>query len=432
MKKLTWCVVFSMLCGGTPAAAQEDYASVSEVAGVTVLYRHIPRSSTVSAAVYLLGGPGVAGEAVAGIEPLYLRVGAYGSAGYPGAESRLATSALGASISVSEGTDWTAYRLTALTEDFAEVWNVFADRLTAPELEQGGLDAERRNIISVIEAAGDQPGSLAVTVAEQATFLGHPYRMEPSGTSETLEGITTDHLRAFGNDHVVKSRLLVVIVGGASREVAEQAVASTLGTLPVGTYEWSVPDLWGADETTLTVESRDLPTNYIHGYFGGPAAMDDVYPAFRLAVSTLGGVVFQAIRSEGLSYAAGAPVIERAAAGGSLYVSTTKPKEAMKIINEGIQLMKDVTFRRSALQDYARNSAMNYFIRNETPLSQARYLARAYLYRGRVQSPDAYVQELLDISPGVVRRMANDYFKNIQWAYVGKASQVPESEMKKN
>lgn len=428
-----WMAQATLLAAAVADAGAQEPSSAPAPAvthpGVTLIHREIPGSDIVSVRVYLLGGPAAVGADVAGIEPLFLNVASRGTARYPGAASRSRLAALGGADYIQAEQDWTVYGVDGLARDFSALWDVFVDRLVAPELDSASLELERDRTLTLLRAARDDPQSVVGRLAARQAFAGHPYALPPQGNDTTLARVTPETLRAFQEGHVVASRLLVVVVGGVSLADVEPLVASTLGALPAGSYHWQPPEPWSADEERATVQDRDAPTNYIQGLFGGPRTMDEDYPAFQLAVGTLSGLVGGRIRSEGLSYAAGALVLDYAASGGGIYLSTPDPERSLEIIEEGIDLMQEVIFRRSDIRQNARNSILAYYAQNETPDRQADFLARSYLRRGEPQSLEDFIQELYDIDPAAVRGAARKYFQNIQWAYLGDPEAVPDTEV---
>jgi len=60
-----------------------------------------------------------------------------------------------------------------------------------------------------------------------------------------------------------------------------------------------------------------------------------------------------------------------------------------------------------------------YFLDNETNGAQADFLARSQLYRGDYREADKFVDELRNVTPVAVRRVAKRYMKGIRFAYVG-------------
>jgi zinc protease len=223
--------------------------------------------------------------------------------------------------------------------------------------------------------------------------------------------------------------MLLSIVGPVDRPTVEALLGSTLGALPLGSYQWTPPPPWSKPSARVVVEARPLPTNYIRGYFGGPAATDEDYPAFQVAVTVLSGYVSSQIRQRGLSYAAGALLVERAAAGGALHVSTVNPEASLEIINDGIELFREGAIQRSLLRDYAEDSALEYYLSNQTSAQQADFLASSLLLMGRPQSVVEWVSDLRGVAGNDVRRMFRDHIRNIQYAYLGSEMAVPREQM---
>jgi predicted Zn-dependent peptidase len=427
---VTALVGLSLFVPPSLAGQAELEPTLSRPGGVTLLYRALPGSRVFAARVYLLGGPSVAGATQAGIEPLLLRVAASGSRLYPGRESEARVSRLGAGTFVSAGSDWTVYGVEGLAENFNELWRVFADRMVNPELPEAALDLERERASTLRRASSDDPESQAHALAVTRAFEDHPYRLPPRGWESSLAELTVDDLRAYQERHVVKSRLLVVVVGGVSRDEVIGAVEATLGSLPEGNFEWVPPPAWAADSTTITVEERPLATNYIRGVFGGPLTSAKEYPAFELATIILSNFVERGARSAGISYAAGVVPMDRAASGGYYHVSTRAPGQAIRGLNRIISSLSQVIFNRSDIRQAANNSERVYFELNETPGQQADVIARAYLLRGRLESLDSFLDELHSVDPVDLRRVVRRYFRNFQWAYVGDADLLPAEAMR--
>src|SRR5690606_8124340 len=135
-----------------------------------------------------------------------------------------------------------------------------------------------------------------------------------------------DDLKSFHRDNMVKSRMLLVVVGNVERERVERLVSGALGTLPGGSYQWTMPPPPPGMASSMYVEGRQLPTNYVLGYYNGPPATSADYAALRIATAVLGGRLFHEVRvRRNLTYAIDAPFVERSFASGGLYVTTVSP-----------------------------------------------------------------------------------------------------------
>ncbi|UCC75021.1 MAG: insulinase family protein [Gemmatimonadota bacterium] len=429
--------VSSVICVAPGVLAHEagppdSLTYLYEVEGVKVIQRRVLTSELVAVNLYLLGGARQITESTAGIEPLLLRASERGTRNYPGPATLEAQARTGSRMVVSALRDWTIFGFRGLAEEFDSTWAVFADRLMYPTLDSAAVEATRERMLAAVRSGMNDPDVAVWSLARSLAFSGHAYAVDVDGTEESLGGITIEDVRTYLNDQIVSSRMLLVVVGNVSREVVEEAVRRTIGQLPRGDYVWELPPTWEADDPVVEVQHRNLPASYIVGYFGGPKASSDDYLALTVATALLSAIVFNEVRDEGLSYDAGASLIESGAAGGAVYVSTAKPKESMEIINDVIELIQQARVSWTLLTDWTKGWIINFYLDHETNAQQADFLARSYLYRGELQTPKDRVDELRGLSPYDVRNAATRYMKNIQYAYLGDITDAPRELMREH
>jgi zinc protease len=219
---------------------------------------------------------------------------------------------------------------------------------------------------------------------------------------------------------MVKSRMLLVVVGDVDRAHIERLVAATLAKMPQGSYKWTPPSRLPEGKSAVVIEQRQLPTNYIVGYYSGPLANSDDYQALRIATSVLTGRMFSEIRTrQNLTYDVHAPFLDRAASAGGLYVSTTSPDTTLRLMYTAVKELQDGLLDKEGLERLEQQFLTEYFLDNETNDAQASFLARAELYRGDYRLADKFVDELKSVSPEAVQRVARRYMKGIRFAYVG-------------
>jgi len=202
-------------------------------------------------------------------------------------------------------------------------------------------------------------------------------------------------------------------------------VASSLGTLSSGTYAWTMPDTLSARTSTLTVISRMLPTNYLSGIYRGPRANEKDATALRVATAVLSGQLFSEIRSKNnLTYSVSAPYHDHALVSGGLYVTTTLPDSALKIMRDQVRLIKEVTIPTQALAPLIQQFLTEYFLDNETSTAQADFLARAQLYKGDWHAAVRFMADLRAVTGDDVRRVSRRYLRDVQWVYIGDPSRI--------
>jgi len=246
-----------------------------------------------------------------------------------------------------------------------------------------------------------------------------------------LERLNVADLKRYHTEQFVKSRMLVVIVGNVARSRVERLITRTLAKLPAGSYRWTLPDTVPARAAGFAVEPRALPTNYLLGYYVGPPAGSKDYQALRIAAAVLSGQLFAEIRSRrNLTYAVDAPFVERAIAAGGLYVTTVSPDTTLALMRQQVTALQQGTIDREALERLVQQFITEYFLNNETNAEQANFLARAQLFRGDFRVADLFVDELREVTPEDVQRVARQYIRNIRFAYVGDSLRLSARALK--
>ena len=404
----------------TKAALHDSLTTAYEVGGIKVIHRLTPANDVVAANVYLLGGVRQITDDNAGIEPLLLEASDRGTREYGGDRVRTMLSRLGSSVVVDPETDWTMFGLRATRDGFDSTWSVLASRLMHPTLDSAQVQLVRGQLLAAVRQRGDNPDALVSFIADSFAFAGHPYARSTLGTERSLDRLTMASLKRYHEEQIVKSRMLVVIVGNVARPQVEKLITRTLAKLPAGNYKWTLPDTLPVRGAGFAIERRSLPTNYILGYYLGPPAGSKDYQALRVASAVLSGQLFAEIRSRrNLTYAVDAPFVERAIASGGLYVTTVSPDTTLALMRQQVTALQQGTIDREALERLVQQFITEYFLNNETNAEQANFLARAQLYRGDFRVADLFVDELREVSPEDVQRVARRYMRDVRFAYVG-------------
>lgn len=407
-----------------PPAADTNTTSY-EVGGVRVIQRRVTANDVVAANLYLLGGTRQLTAPTAGIEPFLLESSERGTARYPKAVLRAKMARLGSGIVVEPGEDWTMIGLRSTTDGFDSTWTILADRIMSPTLDPGEVELVRGQYLSAVRQRRDSPDALLEFLADSVAFEGHPYGLAPTGTELSIGTITIPQLRQYQREQMVTSRMLLVVVGNVERARIERLVERTLARLPKGGYRWTPPPPLPERRGSLVAIQRTLPTNYLLGYFNGPAASSPDYQALRIASAALGGRLFAEIRSRrNLTYAVNAPFVERAVAAGGLYVTTVLPDTTLALMRREVDRLKTETVDPDGLERLVAQFITEYFLNNETNSDQATFLARAQLYRGDYRAADGFVDELRRVTPQDIQRVSRRYMTNVSFVFLGDPSKV--------
>ena len=407
------------------ALAMTALTTSFDVSGVRVILRQNNANNVVAANLYLLGGARQVTEANAGIEPILFDVSERGTRRYPKNALRRAMSRLGSEIVVAPSADWTMFGIRSSAEVFDSTWAIFADRVTHPTLAKAEISVVKAQYLSGIRQRRDDPDALADLLADSITFVGHPYAVSVGGNEKSIQAIDSATLRAYQRTQFVTSRMLLVVVGNIDRAHIERLVSQSIGQLPPGRYAWIAPPRVPESPTAIVIARRQLPTNYILGYYSGPLAKGEDYQALRVATSVLTGRMFAEIRTrQNLTYDVHAPFVDRAATVGGLYVSTAWPDTTLKLMRAAIVDLQQGMLDPAGLKQLEEQFITEYFLDNETNAAQADFLARSQLYGGDYREADRFVDELKSITPQAVQRVARKYMKGFRFAYVGDPSKL--------
>lgn len=416
----------------TNAQRSADSATtLFEAAGVKVIHRP-SQSDIVVANLYFLGGVRQVTRANAGIELLLLESTERGTRTYPKERLRRSMARLGTSIAIDAETDWTSLGIRATRATLDSTWAIFASRVMEPTLDPNEVELVRQQFLLAVKQRQDSPDALLEYLADSLAYDGHPYAIPPVGTESSLSSITLADLKKYHAEQMVKSRMLLVVVGNVPREKLTRLVTQTLGKLPVGNFTWALPDTLPRRKSSVLSLQRDLPTNYILGRYAGPRAGTKDYYALRIATAVLSGQFFGEIRSRrNLTYAVDAPFIDRGVSGGGLYVTTVSPGLTVDIMRQQLAAVRTSNVEEEALGRLIHQFLTQFFLDNETNSQQANFLAKSYLYEGDIRAIGHFEEQLRSITPQDIRRVAQRWIRDVQWAYIGDLTRVPKASMER-
>jgi len=409
----------------TVATTADTGTTMYDVGGVRVIHR-MAAGDIVVANLYLLGGVRQLTFENAGIELLLLEASERGTRAYPRDRLRRQMSRLGTGIVTGANRDWTTFGIRATRATFDSTWAIFASRLMHPTLDSLQVELVRQQFLLAVRQRQDSPDALVEYLADSVGFAGHPYAIEPAGTERSIAAIKLADLRAYHAAQVVKSRMLLVVVGDVPRAKVEGMVGQTLARLPAGDYTWTLPDTVPRRKASALVVDRQLPTNYILGRYAGPKAGTADYYALRVTTAVLSGQLFGEIRSRrNLTYAVDAPFEEQAVAAGGLYVSTVQPELTIDVMRQQLAAVRTGTIDPEALGRLVQQFLTQFYLENESNTDQADFLARAWLFEGDWRAIDRFEERLRAVTPGDIQRVAQRYIRDVQWAFVGDAKKAP-------
>ena len=403
-----------------------------EVNGLRVVHQRRPSSSDVIAVqLYILGGSRNVNAEQAGVEQLILEVSNFGTAKYPGEETRRAIARTGSSFSANTNYDFATLHFDGLKQDFDSTWSVFTERIMHPTLDSAAIEIVRQRMLGRVNRRKVSPEDYAWYLADSLTFAGHPYSNHPGGSEASLRGLTQDAIRQYHKENMVTTRMVLVVAGDIDRAKLEGAISATLGTLPKGEYVWALPPKVTPTERKLVVAQRSSRTNYIVGTLFGPARGSPEFPAFEQGMAIYGSWFSYFVRTAAsLSYAAGVSTSDNGVPRAQLFVSTTNPDSVLRIQkNVGEYLAGELAIPRARIKEQVESYQRAYLAQIETASGQASGLARALIYEG---DPRLFARQgdvMKKLTGFDMKRAISNYGSCFQFVYVGDPGAVKKELM---
>jgi zinc protease len=241
------------------------------------------------------------------------------------------------------------------------------------------------------------------------------------GTVRSLQEIDADALLAYKQEHLIASRMLLVIVGDISREEVTANVTKSFGKLPPGRYSWVPPPPVERFPHSWSIEDRPLPTAYIQGLILGPRPGEPDYFAFEVATNLLSGRFHSVLRNDlSLTYSAYAQFEGGAVPTAMVFASSGRPDKVYQLLIEQLEWVQTLDrVPRWVLNRYLDQFNVDQLSQNLTADGQALSLGRAELLFGDYMLSDRYLDRIQDVTPSEIRRVAIKYMRDIQMGYLG-------------
>ena len=409
-------------------ARQASLVTEFDVNGLKVLVKKREGSQTVAAGLFIRGGVENISSTNAGVEAFMLNVASEASANYPRERLRKELARMGTVIGESVNYDYSALSMTATRANFDHSWDIFTDVALHPSFTKEDVDLVKSRLVASLSDDEDEPDSYLQRLQEKVAYAGHPYLNRPEGTAETVKKLTAEDLRAYHQRVMQTSHLLLVVVGDIDAMQLKARLAATLGKLPRGDYRAETTPPLAFNASTLEVTTRELPTNYVQGFYTAPPITSaDIYPMY-VASSLLRDRVFEEVRvKRNLSYAPDAFLRTQAANIGGIYVTAVDANQAVRVmLNEMTRLQREPV-SKDDISSVIAQFLTTYYIGQETNAAQAGGLAQYELIGGGWRNSLQFLEKLRAVAPADVQRVSQKYMKNIRFVVLGNPAQIDKS-----
>jgi zinc protease len=327
---------------------------------------------------------------------------------------------IGGAMGTGSGTDLTFVNVVVMKDSFALAMDLVSDVMRRPAFSPEEIERQREQALSSLRVSAEDPAYVASMLFDRLVYGFHPYGRPGSGTTQSLQRITQDDLRAFHRQYFVPNNMILGVVGDISSDEAFAAAEKVFGAWPRGDVPAIKPvEPPPATRRLVIVDKPDAVQTEIRvGQIAIPRKHSD-YLAFDVAVKILGGEganrLHRVLRSErGLTYGAEADAQAFKQSGDFVAETNTRTEttaETLRLTVEEIaKLQRQRVFERE-LADAQAYLAGSFPLTIETPNDIATTVINAVFYELPVDEVATYRERVQAISPDDIQRVAREYIR---------------------
>ncbi len=385
--------------------------------GMRLLSKTIPGSEVAWFGIYFRGHHHRNCAEEAGLEHLLLQILAEGIERTRADE----LARLGARVYLGVLPDYSSFGIQCLRESLDQAIEILCWGLLSLEYQAEDVERNRRRMLDAYAKVMDDPDQ-AVSFVANRTFYpqGHPYLGYPGGTDESLKRISLSDLARRRKLLQAGSRILPVLVGEFDPDRTRAMVERALGPIPSGEeINHPLPSLSGSPGK-LTVEERPIPTCYLLGKFLAPAPGEPDFEALALALQVLRRKLFLEVRTRlALTYAVISALGNHARNAGWLYISTTRPAEAVEAMYRTVDSLQETMLPEGEFRGARLTFLTRSYLGQENTLEQGNALAREELIAGDYRRTLDHSERLGNITPADLQRVLRQFVQGIHYGVIG-------------
>jgi zinc protease len=271
--------------------------------------------------------------------------------------------ALGASLAAGADWDSTSVSLSGLSRDLDTLLGLLADVVLRPRFDAGEAKRVRSELLAALEAARDDPATLARWSLASLLYPGHVYGTPLEGTPASVARLDAAAARRFHADVFTAGNAILSASGDVDPARLERRVRELFGAWPAGDAlpeDPAPPDPAPPGRSVRVVDVPDRGQAWIVLGHDGLARTDPERTAALLMNSVLGGGAFLSrlmtrVRAEeGLTYSVGSSFALRRRPGPFLVSTFTRVPEARRVVDLLLAELERMKSDPPALEEFRR------------------------------------------------------------------------------
>jgi zinc protease len=385
--------------------------------GLTVLFVERHTIPAVQARLVVKTGAAADPPGRTGLAALTAGLLTKGTASRSAVEIAEAVDFIGGSLAADAEEDASSVSLTALKKDLQGALSLMTDVVLNPSFPTAEVDRVRRETLSAIQAAKDDPEVVAGKAFAPLVFGAHPYGTPVEGLEATVPTLTREEAVAFHRTYYRPNNAVLVLVGDLTPREARRVARTAFGAwekqpIPAVT----VPAVQPIDDRRVSLIEKDLTqATVVLGHLGIARTDPDFY-AVMVMNYILGGGSFSSrlmsrIRdNEGLVYGISSGYDAKRYPGAfsvGLQTKTESAPAAIRAVLEEITKLRAEGATAPEIEAAKNYLAGSFPLRYETNARMALLLGYVELYGLGLTYFEDYPKKIRSVTSDDVRRVAS-------------------------
>jgi zinc protease len=268
-------------------------------------------------------------------------------------------------------------------------------------------------------------------LSRNQAYRNSVYGRPPTGSSQSIEGISLSDIKTFYKNNYVKSAMLLTVVSPHNANEVEQWIADPFSKIPLGLYEEIKVGAFKPltqSKFQLIRDSSDIPA--FSGYFHVPAAnTEEGLTAFVLA-----GMLDRMLRSEILLQRGMEADIRcnyhfMKNPGISIYIQSPEIQNVAMILKNLLNRLATDGFSAEETALYKSRLLTILYSGLQENMAMATHMGTWNLCAD-LQTLNALQSSIAAISPSALQAFLKQYLRHPHWTYVGLPTLLQENDLK--
>jgi predicted Zn-dependent peptidase len=274
----------------SPAAASPEVLKSIVPNGLRLLAKPNPSSDIVAIDCLVRVGLREEPEDSAGIAALLGEVAIRGTERHAAAQMAAAVGAVGGTLEVTPGFDFTELTLSTTRDRFPQALKLLAEVLGSASLEPEAIDAAKAVLKRRRAALEDDLTTSSYQEMLLQLYPNAPYGRPLLGYGPSLDQITRKQLEAFYQEHYVQNNMVVSVVGNIDPKAAVEQTRKAFERIPFRPVPAPAPAVTVArGRTRVTMRRRPAPAAQIMFGALAPATTNSTQPVWMVLDAVIGG-----------------------------------------------------------------------------------------------------------------------------------------------